>query len=257
MFATSSNPPTPAEFAAAIVRAERRQVLVTAMVEFCMALLRALQRGGAMTVDAYCSISRAARFGLNLSMETDRLLAQLQRGVFPAPKAQRAAAPSESAERLEDLETRESAERTDRDPSDRLETENNAGFLSRFETFEAAVGPDWSPLEAARTLCRVLRLEPDWLAALDEGWLDENLDLKRLLAEHRAAPASAENDPEKDKERARVHAPPPTPSRSISSEHRSPRLRHLLSSTAPIIPPPMWRGRHPPPDTAALRWQAA
>ncbi|HEY2179089.1 MAG TPA: hypothetical protein VGH15_10935, partial [Caulobacteraceae bacterium] len=164
MFATSSNPPTPAEFAAAIVRAERRQVLVTAMVEFCMALLRALQRGGVMTVDAYCSIARAARFGLNLSMQTDRLLAELKRGVFPAPKAtRRRAAPSESADLLEDLETGESAETPHREPSDRLESENHAGFLCRFETFEAVVGPDWSPLEAARTLCRVLRLEPDWL----------------------------------------------------------------------------------------------
>jgi hypothetical protein len=160
-------------------------VLIVAMVEFCMALLRALERGGALTDGAFCALSRAARFGLNLSEQTSHLLDQLYRGVFPTPKAKRRrAAPSESAELVEDLETRESAERLDdREPR---EFDNDATFLARFEDFEAAVDPDWSPLQAARTLCRVLRLKPDWLAALDEGWLDENLDLKRLLAEARA-----------------------------------------------------------------------
>jgi hypothetical protein len=198
------------------------------------------------------------RFGGNLSWETSRLLAQLRRGVLPAPAPQRASEPAERPEGRESLETRESGEGPDRESDDSFGAENDAGFISRFETFEAAVGPDWSPLQAARTLCRVLRLKAEWITALDEGWLDENLDLKRLLAKHRAAPASAEKKPEKDNLRAPANAPPPW-WRKVSPDRPPSRRDLLLASTAPIVPPPppRWRGLHPPPDIPALPWQEA
>jgi hypothetical protein len=214
MFAPASTPPTPEEIAAAIARAQRRLVLLGAMMEFCLALLRAMKPGGAAgallmsaQVKAFDAISRAARLGARLEMETHRLLRELRRGVLPAPKAgcrvARADAPSglstESAQTLHPEETGRSAGTPDGGCREPVETESDTGFRHRLEAFEArledADGPDWSALETARTLCRVLRFEPDWIGWLDDGWIDENLDLRRMLADSCEAGRAADAAP--------------------------------------------------------------
>ncbi|HEY2179398.1 MAG TPA: hypothetical protein VGH15_12530, partial [Caulobacteraceae bacterium] len=181
MFAPTHTPPTPEEIAAAVARAERRLRLLDVMIGFCMALARMLEFAGDAAVEAYLAISKAVRLGIRLEMETHRLLMDLKRGVFPAPKAVRprasATAPSESAEGLEERERREP-----------VETESDTGFRNRLEDFEAllsahADAPDWSPHQTAVTLCRVLGLDPDWIAWLGDGWIEEHLNLKRLLAD--------------------------------------------------------------------------
>jgi hypothetical protein len=196
---------TPEEISAAIAGAERRLRLLDVMIGFCMALARMLEFAGHGAVEAYLAISKAVRLGIRLEMETHRLLMDLKRGVFPAPKAARprapSAAPNESAERLEE-----------REPRDRVETESDIGFRNRLEDFEAlltahADAPDWSPHQTAVTLCRVLGLDPDWIAWLGDGWIDEHLNLKRLLADPLPPPMGRV-----DREAGRVgDAAPPHP----------------------------------------------
>jgi hypothetical protein len=226
-------PPTPEEIAAAVARAERRLVLLDVMLRFCMALLRALEPGGAAgallihaRVRALAAISRAVRLAIRLAMETRRLLRDVNAGVFPAPKAGRArpgapfALSTEPAETL-DEEDREDVETLDRDVHERVETESDTAFRRRLDAFETlldqdAGGPDWSADETVRILCRVLGLKPDWSGWLGDEWIEENLDLRRLLADTRAARTSSSAPPaggrptqSHDRGRSHVSAPPP------------------------------------------------
>jgi hypothetical protein len=178
--------------AAAVARAERRLWLLEIMTRFCMALLRALKPGGAAgdlmvlaQVKALVVISRAGLLCIGLKLETERLLRDLKAGVLPASGPARPPASTEAAETPE-KEDREAIETLDREDF-RERAESDTAFRARFEAFEAlldpaAGGPDWSADETVRRLCRVLGLEPEWSRWLGDEWIEENLELKRLLA---------------------------------------------------------------------------
>jgi hypothetical protein len=254
-------------------------VLLDVMLRFCMALLRALEPGGAAgallihaRVRALAAISRAVRLAIRLAMETRRLLRDVNAGVFPAPKAGRArpgapfALSIEPAERP-DEEDREDVETLDRDVHERVETESDTAFRRRLDAFETlldqdAGGLDWTADETVRILCQVLGLEPEWSGWLGDDWIEENLNLRRLLAGARAArtsssapPAGGSTTQSHDRGRSHVSAPPPPPPRGLPppawEKTRAPPL------PPPRAPLPMGYGSHGsdwesrPPDLPA------
>jgi hypothetical protein len=180
----------------AVLRAERRLAVLAELVEIGMELARTLKPGLADTsaeddgagraklrdpADAFAPLSRAIRLTLALEAKTDAELSDLKAGIVRVSEERR----TRAAERRQAAAAKDAEGRFDRVRELVVEAaEAEIGDLKTFNQFvealderleedEAYADIDRRPLrETVESLCRDLKLSPDWSRWTGDGWID-------------------------------------------------------------------------------------